>query len=637
MEYPDDIIISIGSNNPEIKTQLNFDNNLVRSSLEILLTNYLEDFTRTVCKSVCKQWHSIIRPYEKGLCILLCTTKFIATIPSLSNPVMVFGGNLVKFLYEEINIKNNLIYNMCIYGNFDMAKWLKEKGCLIRNMSMKYAIRSGNIEMTKWLETQKCKINDDYMFDAADSGNSDMIKWLHEKRGLLMGNQSYRRIIEYGDLDLIKWSHKNIHPRHMSPSDNQTIIAAALTSGKTQNIEWLLENGYSYSLSDDANIYNTFAIISTGVGKSGSLDVIKWTYRNSIRWDISYAMNNLIVICGIDVLQYLLNHGYIFTAYDMLAAMKAKKFDTVIWLMKRCSISFTIPELAAKFGRLDIMIMVYDVCRSYRFTDGTFSMAAQYGDLSIMKWLHEKECPMTGHIIRELFTHGHKIELKDIRIAIDISHTNPRSHILNLSLMESLRWLLDKGCKISQGSFVYYFLSYLYEKDRLTQATDRIRLEKQLYAIMELLLHEDYEFSSDDMDNAIYHGHLGVIKWLKDHKVPFSVHAFYYASRNGSLENMKWLKDNDCTFASDLLYSAAHTGNLENLIWLKQYSVWNNHIINELGKDGELHIIKWLIDNGCPYDERLREYAHMSDLPELKDWITKNTKKITTESVHYNY
>ncbi len=48
------------------------------------------------------------------------------------------------------------------------------------------------------------------------------------------------------------------------------------------------------------------------------------------------------------------------------------------------------------------------------------------------------------------------------------------------------------------------------------------------------------------------------------------------AATNGNLENMKWLLENGCTWDEKTFSEAAYNGNLENMKWLRENSCpWN--------------------------------------------------------------
>ncbi len=49
-----------------------------------------------------------------------------------------------------------------------------------------------------------------------------------------------------------------------------------------------------------------------------------------------------------------------------------------------------------------------------------------------------------------------------------------------------------------------------------------------------------------------------------------------YAAKKGNLENMKWLKENGCPWNKWTFISAVENGNQENIKWLKENGCLNS-------------------------------------------------------------
>jgi hypothetical protein len=78
------------------------------------------------------------------------------------------------------------------------------------------------------------------------------------------------------------------------------------------------------------------------------------------------------------------------------------------------------------------------------------------------------------------------------------------------------------------------------------------------------------------------------------------------ASKNGNLENMKWLKEQGCPWNDYTFEYAATNGNLENMKWLKEQGCsLNIHVFNAATENGNLENMKWLKEQGCPWNTRI--------------------------------
>ncbi len=61
---------------------------------------------------------------------------------------------------------------------------------------------------------------------------------------------------------------------------------------------------------------------------------------------------------------------------------------------------------------------------------------------------------------------------------------------------------------------------------------------------------------------------------------------------------MKWLKENGCPWDTGTFTYATRNGNLENINWLKENGFsWNTQILANAALNGNQENMKWLMDN----------------------------------------
>ena len=78
----------------------------------------------------------------------------------------------------------------------------------------------------------------------------------------------------------------------------------------------------------------------------------------------------------------------------------------------------------------------------------------------------------------------------------------------------------------------------------------------------------------------------------------------FYAAKGGHLEVLKWLRENGCPWDSCTCYSAAKGGHLEVLKWLRENGCpWDSNTCDFAAKGGHLEVLKWARQNGCHWDE----------------------------------
>lgn len=81
--------------------------------------------------------------------------------------------------------------------------------------------------------------------------------------------------------------------------------------------------------------------------------------------------------------------------------------------------------------------------------------------------------------------------------------------------------------------------------------------------------------------------------------IKLSTSTFANMTKNGDLENMKWLKDQGCPWDEYTFVYAVENGDLECLQWLKEQGCpWDDRIFTYPTQKGDLKVLKWLKDQG---------------------------------------
>ena len=136
--------------------------------------------------------------------------------------------------------------------------------------------------------------------------------------------------------------------------------------------------------------------------------------------------------------------------------------------------------------------------------------------------------------------------------------------------------------------------------------------------------HEVYELEAE---NAIHFGNLGALQPMHqrgDLDDDFNS-LCTWAAEEGQLEILKWLRENGAPWNEYTCAWAAHDGDLEMLQWARAngcplsvhtcaYAVWGGH----------LEVLQWARANGCPWDYRTRANAAANGHTELLSWARAN-------------
>ena len=74
---------------------------------------------------------------------------------------------------------------------------------------------------------------------------------------------------------------------------------------------------------------------------------------------------------------------------------------------------------------------------------------------------------------------------------------------------------------------------------------------------------------------------------------------------NGHLHILKWLRENGCPWNKSTCSWAAKNGHFETLKWLRANGCrWDKRTCIFAAQNGHFEILKWAIKNGCPLDKR---------------------------------
>jgi len=100
---------------------------------------------------------------------------------------------------------------------------------------------------------------------------------------------------------------------------------------------------------------------------------------------------------------------------------------------------------------------------------------------------------------------------------------------------------------------------------------------------------------------AAYNGYLDLLKFAK---IDFGVSILCQASAHGGqLKVLKWARENGCPWNEWTCEYAASGGHLEVLKWARKNGCpWNEWTCYKAAYGGYLEVLKWARENRCPWD-----------------------------------
>ena len=134
--------------------------------------------------------------------------------------------------------------------------------------------------------------------------------------------------------------------------------------------------------------------------------------------------------------------------------------------------------------------------------------------------------------------------------------------------------------------------------------------------------------------SAAKFGHLEIVKWARENGCPWEEarctggeagaglsvpgprinylekinrikYTCAWAARRGHLEVLKWVRENGCPWDEKTCSWAAKGGHLATLKWARENGCpWDEETCANLAEGGHLETLKWAHENDCPWDDR---------------------------------
>ena len=202
--------------------------------------------------------------------------------------------------------------------------------------------------------------------------------------------------------------------------------------------------------------------------EKGNLNNVKWIWENNTNWD-----------------------EYKDALYYFTLAASLGHFKVVKWL-------HGVKCLEGEYACSDDGF--------YHYTNA-MSMAADFGNLEMMKWLNEKDYEFDRYTFGRAFRNGN---------------------------LDNLKWLKNMGCE--WGDFEEYSYSRIVNEALVYNGSlENIHWAKE----------NGFQFNEISYVVAAKYGNVRILQWLKNYEIPIDTKCFEEAARHGNMKVMDWL---NCEF-----------------------------------------------------------------------------------------
>uniref|UniRef100_K3W601 Uncharacterized protein n=1 Tax=Globisporangium ultimum (strain ATCC 200006 / CBS 805.95 / DAOM BR144) TaxID=431595 RepID=K3W601_GLOUD len=426
------------------------------------------------------------------------------------------------------------------------------------SLVMDFAARNGHLEILKWLHATErlngCSTRS--MDDAAKNGHLEIVQWLHENRSEGCTTKAMDYAAKHGHLKIVQWLHAN-------RTEGCTVRAMDLAAqnGHLEMLEWL-----------DAN--RTEGCTATAVNYAASNG-----HLNTVQWLCEHRREECTPKAMIDAAR----HGHVYIL-EYLGVQFPALFE---------SAGAKMVHAATAKGHLPVLNWLISALpmKSLKCEEANGSwmdVAAEYGQVDILRWFHEHSTALPMGIDGSLPT----CTVEAIEKAAGNGHNN--------------------------------VLAYLHEKE-LVNVTEESDAMKALVAAVkgghrdcvEWLvshfqhLYESRSTSTAVMDAAASSGHTDILQFLHDGAITaswrVSSRAVSDAASKGYVDVLMWLHANEPS-AEDAGDDASEE---------TEASPWTPMALELAATNGHLSVAQWLTEHyrsECASVDALNAAAYMDHL-----------------------
>ncbi len=270
-------------------------------------------------------------------------------------------------------------------------------------------------------------------------------------------------------------------------------------------------------------------------------------------------------------------------------------------------------------GQLHVLEWLYS--KRYRGNHKLCEYAAYNGHIHVIAWLRSKGCAWGPGACAAAASQGHLDCLRWLRSPNAAGrkcawNSNTCNFAAKGGYLDVLVWAYEHGCTLEPKAAAM----------RAVEG-DHVKVLEWLEALKDDFQY-DKTFNPQDSTyacEAARSGSLYVLGWLAMKRSPtafFVKELFWHAATNGHLHVMKWLFEAKCPWEESTCAAGAY-GGLEGLKWLRiRGCPWDRETCYASARNGRLDVLQWARAHECPWDKQhTRHCAVMNSAHKVVEWI----------------
>lgn len=286
--------------------------------------------------------------------------------------------------------------------------------------------------------------------------------------------------------------------------------------------------------------------------------ILKWLHSQNCPWNDR--------MCSVAV-----HHGNL-AALKCLRSMQCPWDSLLQWLHEQ-NCPFNVRTFCIAAARRDVEMLTVKCLHSMNFPwdERTCSVVARQGNLDILKWLRSKGCPWDARTTYHAAGNGHLEVLRWARANGCPWNASVTYIAAKKSQIETLQWSLWSGCPLRRRIF-----SYAAKKGQL-------ELLQWLHAHQITTLDRFDAWYPTMLVYAALAGHVSIVKWLDSIGAPKYGSVCYGFAKGRHLTALKWARENGYP--------------------------WDHGVCRVAHNNGDVELLRYLLDFGCPADRDVLEDA----------------------------